>query len=150
MNKIFSEPFLRTLFVSQNKWHKHSVLVHTLKVAYGTIKFKQYKMLLAALLHDIGKPFVAYKDADDLEKDYESYSFTNHEEASYRIIRNWPVSDYTKNLVRYHYIIRDMKNCKKKGKFARYNRLYKIFEKLDKAFIEELHDFMLIDDYGKE
>jgi len=149
MNKRINKTFFLTLFWVQNKYHKHGVLVHTLKVAYGTLKFKQYHMFVAALFHDIGKPFVAYKDQDDLKKDYESFSFTNHEEASYQIVKNWPLSDYTKKLIRYHYIIRDLRKSKKKGKFARYNRLYKKWLKLNDHFKKELEIFIKIDDYGK-
>jgi len=57
-------------------------------------------MLLAGLLHDIGKPVVAYQKEEDIALG--EYSFTDHEEMSYLIIKDWKfVSDYTKKLVRY-------------------------------------------------
>ena len=147
--KRYKKPFWLSLFYVQNKHHKHSVLVHTLKVMYGTLKFKQNKMFLAAVLHDIGKPFVAFQDDEDLKSEKLSFSFTNHEEISYQLIKNLPISTYTKNLVRYHYLIRDLKLSKKKGKFKRYNRLYKIWAKLDDNFKKDLGIFLKIDDYGK-
>ena len=147
--RILRKNFWISLFWVQNRHHKHGVLVHTLKVMYGTIKFKKYRMFPAAVFHDFGKPFVAFQDEEDLQKSFYSLSFTNHEEASYQLIKNYPISDYTKNLVRYHYIIRDMKLSKKKGNFARFNRLYKIWNKLDDDFKKELAEFMKIDDYGK-
>jgi hypothetical protein len=100
--KKFMKHFLITLFVRQNKHHKHSVLIHTLKVFWKAFLVSKDEFYAAALLHDIGKPFVA-----TLKKDGYNYSFTNHEEKSYQIIKNWPfISNYTKNLVRYHYIRR--------------------------------------------
>ena len=66
VNKVFSKPYLRSLFFIQNKWHQHGVLIHTLRVTYYTLKAGQFKMLTAALLHDIGKPSTAYiKDEED-------------------------------------------------------------------------------------
>jgi HD superfamily phosphohydrolase len=148
MNKILSKNFLRTLFVKQNHWHRHAVLMHTLKVTYHCIKGGDLRFTVAGLLHDIGKPFSAYQDEKDLTRD--TYSFTNHEELSYQIIKNWFfVSDYTKRLVRYHYIIRDMSKCKEKGNFARYNRLHKIWDRFDIDFKRELGRFMKYDDLGK-
>jgi len=94
--------FLITLFIRQNKHHKHSVLIHTLLLFYYCLISGKFKFLTAALLHDIGKPFVA-----KLKKDNYNYSFTNHEEKSYQIIKNWFfISNYTKLIVRYHYIRR--------------------------------------------
>ena len=86
-NQFFSKPFLRSLFFMQNKWHQHGVLVHTLRVVYYTLKNREFKMLSAALLHDIGKPSTAFvKDEEDIE--FGEYSFTDHEERSYQIIKN--------------------------------------------------------------
>ena len=146
--KRYGKAFWTTLFWKQNNWHRHGVFIHTLKVVASIIKHKEYRMIAAGLLHDIGKPFVAYRDEKD--KITGEYSFTNHEEASWHIIKNWKfISNYTKNLVRYHYIIRDMKKAKEKGKFARYNRLVKEWNKLDKDFKKDLKTFMICDDEGK-
>jgi len=146
MNKILSKPFLWTLFISQNKWHKHSVLGHTLKVIYGTIKYKRYDLIIPAILHDIGKPFVAYKDEKDLKQPYESYSFTNHEEMSYMIIKNWYLSDRIKNIVRYHYLLRNIEKTTNPNKLRRLQRIKK---SLSSEFIKEIQTFQKIDDFGK-
>lgn len=141
--------YLVTLFWKQNKWHQHGVLLHTLHVTYQAIKHKEYKMIVPALLHDIGKPCVAYQKPEDVIN--KEYSFTNHEEASYRIIKDWYlVSDYTKKMVRYHYLLRDMEKSKKKGDYARYKRLVRIFNKLDREFKKDLAIFLKLDDLGKQ
>lgn len=148
--RIARKSFWISLFVAQNRWHKHGVLLHTLKVTWQLIKNKQWKMVPAGLLHDIGKPFVAFQDETDLKRDYISYSFLNHEEASYQIIKNWPfISTYTKILVRYHYIIRDMQKSKEKGRLARYARLRRIWDKMDRETKDDLAIFMRCDDLGK-
>lgn len=147
-NKIFSVPFLRSLFLIQNEWHQHGVLVHTLRVMYYTLKAGEFKMLMAALLHDVGKPFSAFvKDADDVE--YGEYSFTDHEERSYQIIKEWPfISEYTKNLVRYHYLIRDIKKSATEN-IARHEQKKKIWDTLDAKMHEDLQMFLGFDDAGK-
>ena len=105
-NKITSKIFLETLFIKQNKWHRYGVLLHTLKVVYGVLKAKDYRFLASALFHDIGKPSVAYRDEEDMITG--EYSFTDHEERSYQIVKNWFfLSDWTKQIIRYHYIIRE-------------------------------------------
>ena len=147
-NSIFSLPFWRSLLFRQNKYHQHGVLVHTLKVIWNVIKAGEWKMLPAAILHDIGKPFVAY-EKDDEDREYGEYSFTDHEEMSYQIIKNWPfLSDYTKNLVRYHYLIRDLEKSKKED-LPRYAKKYEIWEKLDDDFKKDIARFMAYDDAGK-
>ncbi len=148
MNKIFSKAFLDSLFFTQNKWHQHGVLLHTLRVVYYALKHGDFKMLAAALLHDIGKPFVAFKkDAEDFE--FDEWSFTDHEEMSYQIIKKWPfLSDYTKNLVRYHYLIRDLKKSKKED-LQRYAQKKPLWDSLDDDFKEDLHRFLKYDDLGK-
>lgn len=105
-------------------------------------------MLLAGLLHDIGKPYVAFQDEED--KITGEYSFHNHEEISYHLIKNWPISTYTKKLVRYHYLIRGMKKAKEKKLFSKYKRLKKIYENLDSNFIKDLEIFLECDDLGKQ
>ncbi len=147
-NSIFSKPFLESLFFTQNKWHQHGVFLHTLRVTYYALKAKDYKLVLAALLHDIGKPSTAHiKDKEDL--DYGEYSFTDHEEKSYQIIKNWFfISEYTKNIVRYHYLIRDIKKSKVED-FIRYKIKKAIWENLTKEMQEELASFLVYDDLGK-
>lgn len=149
--KRFNLRFLNSLIWRQNRHHKHGVIVHTLKVVYYLLKFKQFKMLAAGLLHDIGKPFVAFQDESDLKKDSISYSFVNHEEASYQIIKNWKfISDYTKDIVRYHYIIRDMNLSLKKDKIERYRRLKRIWDCIPNDIRNDLVEFLKCDDLGKK
>jgi len=139
--------FLITLFWKQNKWHRHSILVHTLKVLYYVLKNKDYKFILPALLHDIGKPFVAFQDSKDVLTG--EYSFTDHEEKSYLIVKNWKISEWTKQIVRYHYLIRDIKNSLKKGKIERYNEKLKIWNSLPCELQTDLEVFIKYDDLGK-
>jgi len=147
-NKIFSKIFWITLLFKQNKWHKHGVLIHTFKVLFGVLKAKDYRFIAVALFHDIGKPFVAYQDDED--KITGEYSFTDHEEKSYQIVKNWFfLSSWTKKVIRYHYIIRDIKNSKRKGLIKRLERLEKSWEQLDENFIKDLEQFLIYDDYGK-
>ncbi len=105
-------------------------------------------MLMAAFLHDIGKPFIAYvKDEED--EAYNEYSFTDHEELSYQIIKNWPfLSQYTKDMVRYHYLIRDIDKSKKED-LPRYAKKIEIWEKLDDELKKDLELFLQFDDKGK-
>ena len=147
-NRFFSVPFLRSLFFMQNKWHQHGILVHTLRVTYYTLKAGQFRMFMAALLHDVGKPFTAFvKDEED--EIYGEYSFTDHEERSYQIIKNWPcISEYTKNLVRYHYLIRDIKKSATENP-QRHLEKKKIWDSLDNEMHEELRIFLEFDDLGK-
>jgi len=147
-NSIFSKIFWITLLIKQNEYHRYGVLLHTLKVLFGVLKAKDFRFVAAALFHDIGKPFVAYQDEDDILVG--EYSFTDHEEKSYQIVKKWFfLSDYTKEIIRYHYIIRDIKNSKKKGNFSRLVRLEESYSKLDNAFIKDLETFLIYDDYGK-
>lgn len=148
MNKILSKPFLKTLFITQNQHHKHAVLGHTLKVVCYAIKAKQYKFIIPALLHDIGKPYVAYQDEKDLVRG--TWSFTNHEEFSWYIIRNWFLPDYAKLIVRNHYLIRDIYLSNIKRKTKRYNRLLKRWNKLDDNLKKDLEAFLILDDLAKQ
>ncbi len=147
-NKIFSKPFWSSLLFTQNKWHQHGVLAHTLRVSYYICKDAKFKLLAAGLLHDIGKPFSAFKkDTEDYE--YNEWSFTDHEERSYQIIKNWVfVSDYTKTIVRYHYLIRDIKKSKKSN-LQRFVKKQAIWDSLDENTQEDLKDFLYYDDLGK-
>jgi len=105
-------------------------------------------MVGAGLLHDVGKPFTAFvKDEEDVE--FNEYSFTDHEERSYQIIKNWPfVSDYTRDLVRYHYLIRDIQKSQKED-LKRYAKKQDIWDSLDENMQEELAQFLEYDDLGK-
>lgn len=145
--RILKKEFFTTLFIKQNKWHKFGVLLHTLAVVFHTFKAKKYKMIPAAFLHDIGKPYVAFQDEND--KITNEYSFYNHEEISYQIIKDWKVSPYTKKLVRYHYLLRGMQKAFEKNHMARYFRMKRAYESLDEDFICDLKLFMKFDDLGK-
>ena len=147
-NSVFSKVFWITLLFKQNKYHKYGVLLHTFKVILAAIKAKDYKFLASALLHDIAKPFVAY--IDNKKEDGYGYSFTDHEEKSYQIIENWFfISDWTKDIVRYHYLIRDISKCKDKKNLIRLERLEQSWATLDENFISYLHTFLKYDDFGK-
>ncbi len=146
-NKIFSKPYLKSLFFIQNNWHQHGVLIHTLRVIYYCFINKEFKLLATALLHDIGKPSVAYQKSEDIE--HGEYSFTDHEEKSYQIIKNWFfVSDYTKEMVRYHYLIRDIEKSKKED-LPRYALKKDIWDALDEEMQKDLRRFLYYDDLGK-
>ncbi len=147
MNSILTKPFLKTLFWKQNRHHRHGVLVHTLRVTYCTLINRNYKMIPAALLHDIGKPVVAYQKAEDIPLG--EYSFTDHEEKSYEMIKEWRfVSDYTKELVRYHYLIRDIIKHKSKDP-KRYKEKKEIWDVLSPNMQKDLTYFLGYDDCGK-
>jgi len=148
-NKLTSKAFWETLLFKQNKWHRHGVFIHTLKVVYQVIKARDYKFLATAFFHDLGKPIVAYRDDDD--KKTGEYSFTDHEEVSYQIVKNWPfLSQWSKDMIRYHYLIRDRKNSKKRGNFKRLERLEKAWNSLSPEFIKDLEQFLIYDDKGKK
>ena len=101
--RIARKSFFTTLFLTQNNHHRYSVLGHTSKLVWLVLKDGRYDFLAAALLHDVGKPLVAYQDEKD--KTTGEYSFTNHEEISYHAIKHWPfVNQTTKSLVRYQNI----------------------------------------------
>lgn len=146
-NSIFSKPFLKSLFLIQNNWHQHGVFVHTLRVVWHIFLSGEVRFLCAGILHDIGKPFVAYQKDEDIE--FGEYSFTDHEEASYQIIKKWFfISQYTKNIVRYHYLIRDIKKSKIENP-KRYIEKKKIWDSLDKKLQDDLMLFIKYDDLGK-
>ena len=138
---------LITTFWKQNSWHQYGVLRHTLMVTWACIRRGHFRMITAGLLHDIGKPFSATQKPEDIIN--KEYSFTDHEELSYQIIKNWPlISDYSKNLVRHHYLIRRKGKAKSKG-LAEYDSLQKTWESLSPEFQSELAIFMRCDDEGK-
>jgi len=114
---------------------------------YGVIKDKNYKFIVPALLHDIGKPFIAYQKDTDIPLGI--YSFTNHEEKSYQLIKNISfISQWTKDIVRHHFIIRDMKRCKENN-IVKYEKLKQTWDTLDDEFINDLQTFLIYDDFGK-
>lgn len=150
--------FFITLFWKQNKYHKHSVLIHTLLVLWYSILSNKPKFYLAAILHDIGKPFVAAKDEDE-----DGYSFTNHEEKSYQMIKNIPfISDYTKNIVRYHYLRRRIIKDSEKLKIGKnssngdpitkqsVNDMIDTYNSFPIEFQKDLRIFMVLDDKAKK
>jgi len=147
-NNIFSKAFLDSLFFTQNKWHQHGIFMHTMRVTYHCLKAGDYKFFAAGLLHDIGKPSTAFKK-DEEDYEFNEWSFTDHEERSYQIIKNWPfISEYTKLLVRYHYLIRDIKKSKKKD-LERYEKKQTIWDSLDDDMHKDLYKFLVHDDAGK-
>ena len=150
--------FLITLFFKQNKYHRHGVLIHTLKVFWYALNGGNDEFLAAALLHDIGKPFVA-----TLDDDGKDYSFTNHEEKSYQIIKNWPfISLYTKNIVRYHYLRRRIEKDSKKLKEGKNSsngdlinneslkKMMDTYDSFSKEFEKDLRKFQKLDDKAKK
>jgi len=149
---------LITIFWKQNSWHRHGVLIHTLKVTWWSIKDWSYKMIPAWLLHDIWKPSTSTRD-DTKEL---SFSFHWHEEKSYQIIKNIPfISEYTKKLVRWHYLIRWISKAKEKSLDSKrsdkdrkhwdseYIRQQEVWKKLDENFKKDLALFLKYDDYWK-
>ena len=146
-NILFTKPFLKTLLWKQNKHHRHGVFLHTMRVVYYTVINGDLKMLPAAFLHDVGKPLVAYQKEEDIVLN--EYSFTDHEEKSYEVIKNWSfVGDYTKQLVRYHYLVRDIDKHKLKDP-KRHNEKKAIWEGLSPEMQVDLITFLKYDDLGK-
>lgn len=148
LKRIFRIDFLKSFLYKQNKWHAHGVFLHTMYVVYYVLKNKEYKMLAAAFLHDIAKPIIAYQNNSD--KTTGEYSFTNHEEISYQIVKNWPLSTYTKKLIRYHYLLRGMSNSKKRNQMGKYHRMKRSYDSLSDSFKEDLTKFMIFDDLAKK
>lgn len=148
-NSLYSRAFWETLILKQNKWHRHGVLIHTFKVVYQVLKAKDYRFLATAFFHDLGKPIVAFRDEEDIIT--REYSFRNHEEKSYQIVKNWPfLSPWSKDMIRFHYLIRDRMNSKKKGHLKRLARLDAAWDKLSPEFIKDLEQFLIYDDRGKK
>lgn len=149
LKRVTRKEFFITLLFKQNNHHKHSVLVHTLKLFYLALKDKHYDMLAAALLHDIGKPLIAYQDEKD--KTIGEYSFHNHEEISYQLVKKWSfLSHKTKDLIRYHYMIRGMQKAKGKKQLGKYNRMKRRWDKLSQNEQESVALFMRYDDLAKK
>ena len=151
MNTIYSKNFWKSLLYRQNDHHRYGVFRHTVMVAYHLFKMKQYKMMTAGLLHDIGKPFTAKADAKDLARGRGELSFTNHEELSYQIIKRWGfISEYTKLIVRHHYLIRGMSKAKQKGQLEKHRRLQRVWQGLNDKMKEDLAIFLKADDLAKK
>ena len=145
MKKLYV--LLITTFWKQNSYHQHGVILHTLRVTWNLLKHGHYKMIPAGLLHDLGKPGSAHQKPEDIISN--EYSFTDHEEKSYQIIENWFfVSDYTKNLVRWHYLIRRINKAKEKG-LSEYQPLKDTFDGFSDEFKKDLRIFLKCDDLGK-
>jgi len=149
--------FFITLFVRQNKYHRHSVLVHILIVFLKSMAISKDRFFAASLLHDIGKPFVATLDEDGY-----NFSFTNHEEKSYQIIKHWPfISKYTKDLVRYHYLKRRIQKDGEKLKRGensangdlitqeKLDEMIKTYNSFSFEFKKDLRIFQILDDKAK-
>jgi len=150
MNRYYDYNFLKSLLFRQNNYHRFGVIGHTLAVTYHAIRNKDYRFVVPALLHDFGKPFTANPDEKDLEEGLGNLSFTNHEELSYRIIKDWNfITEWDKLIVRHHYLIRGMKKAKQKGNFAKYRRLRRTWDRLDDTMKEDLGTFLKYDDLGK-
>ena len=148
LKRVFRKEFFITLFLKQNKHHRFGVLLHSLALVYHTTRHKQYKMIPSAFLHDIGKPIITFQD--EKNKITGEYSFYNHEELSYQVIKSWKILTYTKNLVRYHYLIRGMYKAKERNQIGKYKRMKRSYDKLDSSFINDLELFMKFDDLAKK
>lgn len=130
--------------------------MHTLKVFWLAL-VSESKFCAAALFHDIGKPLVATLDEDGYD-----YSFTNHEERSYQIVKNWPfISEFTKDLIRHHYITRRIERDSerlKEGKNSSngdlvtqegINEMIKTYNSFSREFKMDLKKFKVLDDKAK-
>ena len=151
MNTILNKNFWRSLLYRQNDYHRYGVFRHTLMVVYHLFRAKEYKLIPASIFHDLGKPFTAKPDAKDIERGRGEMSFTNHEELSYQIIKKWMfLSDYTKQIVRHHYLIRGMSKAKQKGQDAKYQRLKRVWDGLSDEMKTDLAIFLKADDLAKK
>ena len=151
MNTIYSKNFWKSLLWRQNDYHRYGVFRHTIMVAYHILRAKEYRMFTAALLHDFGKPYTANADEKDIARGNGELSFTNHEEMSYQIIKNWFfLSEYTKLIVRHHYLIRGIKKSLEKGQLSKNKRLKKRWSGLSDDMKKDLAIFIKADDLAKK
>lgn len=148
MKRVLRKEFFITLFWKQNKWHKHGVFMHTLRLVQECVKAKRYDFVVAGLLHDIAKPLSAFQDEKD--KLEGTYSFHNHEELGYQVIKNWYLTDKTKLLVRYHYLLRGKSKAEEKGLMSKARRYERIINGLDKEMLDDLYLFQKLDDIAKD
>ena len=150
MNR-YRKHFFTAMFIRQNKYHRFGVVLHTLAVVSQLVLSKNFRMVPAGILHDIGKMAAAHQDQEDIKEGLGNLSFHNHEEIGYQIIKDWYfISKYTKNLVRNHYIIRARKKAKDKNNIGKYNRLTRIWNNLSKEERKDISIFMKYDDLGKK
>jgi len=151
MNTLYNRYFWKSLLYRQNDHHRYGVFRHTMMVAYHLIKVKEFRLVPAAIMHDLGKPLCAKPDAKDIAKGRGEMSFTNHEELSYRLIKDWGfVSEYTKLIVRHHYLIRGMSKAKKKEEFSKHRRLQRVWDNLTPQMKDDLGIFLKADDLAKK
>lgn len=151
MNTIIDKNFWKSLLYRQNDYHRYGVFRHTMMVAYHLFKAKEHRLLPASILHDFGKPFTAKPDAKDIARGRGEMSFTNHEELSYLIIKEWSfISDYTKQVVRHHYLIRGMAKAKQKGEVPKLRRLQRVWNGLSQEMKDDLVIFLKADDLAKK
>jgi len=75
--------------VWQNKFHKYNVFDHTMKyVEYLKTKTDDPNILVAGLLHDIGKPVVATPKVGEYNEEGKQYhKFTNHEKVGGEMVK---------------------------------------------------------------
>ena len=151
MNTVTNYNFWKSLLFRQNDHHKFGVFRHSVMVMYHLVRMNQGKMIMSGVMHDFGKPFTAKPDAKDIARGNGELSFSNHEELSYQIIKNWGfVSDYTKEIVRYHYLIRGMGKAKQKGEMPKYRRLKRVWDGLSLEMKQDLAIFLKADDLAKK
>ena len=90
--------------VMQNKFHKYDVYYHNL-YSLDAVESTDYRMRLAALLHDIGKPNTKKHNSDSEESVFYNHECIGAKIAS-KILRRLKFSnqdiDYISHLIRYH------------------------------------------------
>ncbi len=151
MNTILNKNYWKSLLYRQNDHHRYGVFRHSIMVGYHLFRAKEYRLIPASIFHDFGKPFTAKPDAKDIQRGRGEMSFTNHEELSYQIIKEWRLlSAYTKEVVRHHYLIRGMAKAKQKGQDAKYRRLKRVWDGLSDELKDDLAIFLKADDLAKK
>ena len=82
----------------------------------------------------------AYLSFDNLHKHVKNLldGFGTKYDINFKQVLNW-----TKNVIRYHYIIRDINKCTKNGNTARLERLQKTWNTFDGKFIKDLEQFLI-------
>lgn len=135
----------------QNEFHKYDVYNHIMAVV-KTIKFltSDLNLIVAAYLHDIGKPQTKKekkdKEGNTLEKEPGKtyHSFQGHEEEGEKMIRNMNYSFFEEykldkekiaRLVGFHYM--PLKYLKKMRKAKNYNDFLSSYNELEKSIQEK-------------